>query len=80
MKIGHPLPETDGDWHGEEWVHGSRLGRDHLSLRMHMVEDHGADPGWAENASGAEVHGRHDGEHKVTWAYAEDLPHGRRRT
>jgi hypothetical protein len=41
-----------------------------------MVEDHGYPPGWAENASDAAVHGAHDGKHRRTWAYAEDLPHG----
>jgi hypothetical protein len=56
-------------------IHGSRLGRDHASVRMHLAEDHGTDPGWLECASDGAVHGRHDGQHGVTWAYAKDLPH-----
>lgn len=58
-----------------EWVHGTHLGRDHRSVRQHLAEDHGTDPGWLECASDGAVHGRHDGLHGRTWAYAEDLPH-----
>lgn len=61
-------------------VHGSRLGREHRSLRMHLVEDHGCDPGWAENASDGTAHGRHDRRHRRGSAWAEDLPHGDRAT
>jgi hypothetical protein len=70
-------PDRDAAWFSENapWTHGSRLGREHQSLRMHLVEDHRADPGWAENASDAAVHGSHDGQHSRTWAYAYDLPH-----
>lgn len=56
-------------------THGTRLGRDHHSLRQHMAEDHAAEPGWLECASDGAVHGRHDGQHDCTWADAYDLPH-----
>jgi hypothetical protein len=59
----------------ETWVHGSRLGREHNSLHAHMAEDHETEPGWLEVASDAAVHGKHDGQHHETWAYALDLPH-----
>jgi hypothetical protein len=57
------------------WVHGTRLGRDHRSVRQHLVEDHGCSPGHVGALSDGGVHGMHDGAHGVTWAYAEDLPH-----
>jgi hypothetical protein len=60
----------------ETWIHGTRLGRAHASLRLHLVEDHALQPGWAETASDGAAHGLHDGRHQRTWAYAEDLPHG----
>jgi hypothetical protein len=62
----------------ESWAHGSRLGREHRSVRMHLVEDHAVEPGWAENASDGAVHGKHDGLHHHVWAYEADLPHGAR--
>jgi len=40
-----------------------------------MAEDHETEPGWLEVASDAAVHGKHDGQHHETWAYALDLPH-----
>lgn len=57
------------------WVHGSRLGREHQSVRQHLIEDHGEDPETVETWSDGAVHGAHDGAHKRTWAYAFDLPH-----
>ncbi len=59
----------------DRWTHGTGLGRDHKSVRMHLAEDHDADPGWLECASDGAVHGMHDGIHGEVWAYAADLPH-----
>lgn len=55
--------------------HGSRLGRDHASVRKHLIEDHDADPDWAASASDGAVHGKHDGLHNCTWACDYDLRH-----
>jgi hypothetical protein len=55
--------------------HGTRLGREHHSVRRHVVEDHDADPRWAEFCTDGALHGYHDGRHRTTWAYAYDLPH-----
>lgn len=63
---------TDAD---STWVHGTRLGREHRSVAAHLVEDHAIDSAWVDSASDAAVHGKHDGLHKRTWAYAADLPH-----
>ncbi len=60
----------------DTWVHGTRLGREHRSVRMHLVEDHEVEPGFAECASDGAIHGLHDGRHHEVWAYALDLPHG----
>lgn len=54
------------------------------SVRQHLVDDHGANPGWCETASDGAVLGRHDGYHEMTWAECiteEDLAilHSRRR-
>jgi hypothetical protein len=57
------------------WTYGTRLGREHRSVRQHVVEDHDADPGWAEFSTDGALHGYHDGRHRTTWAYAYDLPH-----
>jgi hypothetical protein len=57
------------------WVHGTRLGREHRSLDVHLVEDHGADPDEVAKLSDGGAHGDHDGRHGETWAYAKDLPH-----
>lgn len=61
---------------GDTWVHGSRLGRKHRSLRTHLAEDHGMDNAWLRDQSAGGLHGKHDGIHRTTWAYAYDLPHG----
>jgi len=58
-----------------EWVHGSRLGREHISVREHLIEDHYEDPVRVFEWSDGAVHGAHDGSHNRTWAYAYDLPH-----
>lgn len=60
---------------GEQWIHGTRLGREHRSVRTHLVEDHRVDPGWVENASDAQIHGKHDGQHSKTFADSLNLPH-----
>ena len=57
------------------WVHGTRLGREHTSLRQHLIEDHGVQRGWTETASDGAVRGLHDGRHDRTGAYALNLPH-----
>lgn len=64
-----PVPEA------EQWVHGSRFGRKHRSLRKHLHEDHGVPWQSALGLSDGGAHGRHDGLHRQTWAYAKDLPH-----
>jgi len=58
-------------------VHGSRLGREHRSVATHLIEDHSVDPAWIASATDGAVHGKHDGLHRQTWAYAADLPHPR---
>lgn len=78
--ISHPgppdaVPAGCGTADQGDWTHGSRLGREHRSLRQHLVEDHGTDPGWVLLDNDAAVHGKHDGMHRTTWAYAFDLPH-----
>lgn len=59
------------------WMHGTRLGREHTSVRQHLVEDHGEDPDVVRSWSDGAVHGTHDEAHSTTWAYAVDLPHER---
>jgi len=59
----------------QTWVHGTRLGREHTSLRQHLIEDHGVQRGWTETASDGAVRGLHDGRHDRTGAYALNLPH-----
>jgi hypothetical protein len=61
--------------HTDTWVHGSRLGREHLSVRTHLLEDHGVDRQDIADASDGALHGLHDGKHATTWAYSKDLPH-----
>lgn len=65
------MPDDDA----RTWTHGTRLGRDHKSVRRHLREDHGVP--WAEirRMSDGAVHGLHDGAHGTPWAYAYDLPH-----
>lgn len=60
----------------EQWKHGTRLGREHTSVREHLAEDHSCKPGWLENATDPAIQGAHDGMHGRTWAYGFDLPHG----
>lgn len=60
------------------WVHGTRLGREHKSLKIHLREDHGVRWERARSLSDGEAHGTHDGMHDKTWAYAYDLPHPNR--
>lgn len=60
---------------GAPWTHGTRLGRDHRSVRQHLVEDHGVSQAQADAWSDGAVHGHHDGVHRDTWAYAHDLVH-----
>jgi hypothetical protein len=57
------------------WVHGTRLGREHTSVREHLAEDHGVDRAALDVMGDGAVHGMHDGRHHKVWAYAEDLPH-----
>ena len=64
--------ELDG---AKPWVHGSRLGREHRSLRQHMCEDHGLTKDELKGVSDAGVDGWHNRLHDKTWAYAFDLPH-----
>lgn len=59
----------------EQWQHGSRLGREHASVRQHLIEDHGKPAPEVVALSDSGIHGWHDGLHGVTWAYAYDLPH-----
>jgi hypothetical protein len=56
-------------------MHGSKLGREHTSLRQHLVEDHDVEPGWAETASDGSVHGLHDGRHRTIGAHDYDIRH-----
>lgn len=56
-------------------THGSKLGREHTSVRHHLAEDHGIDPDWTASATDGAIHGKHDGLHNCTWAYGYDLPH-----
>lgn len=68
------LKRVSGEDPGDKpWVHGTRLGREHRSLRTHMHEDHGYSivGDWSDGA----LHGEHDKVHGKTWAYAFDLPH-----
>jgi hypothetical protein len=58
------------------WVHGSKLGREHCDLATHLVEDHGTDPVLLLDAPDPALQGRHDGLHAVTRACYYDLPHG----
>jgi hypothetical protein len=55
--------------------HGSKLGRDHVSVRQHLIEDHDMTPERAAELSDGSVHGIHDRDHDRVWAYAFDLPH-----
>ena len=55
--------------------HGSRLSREHTSVRRHLTEDHDIDADWAASASDGAVHGKHDGLHYCIWACDYDLPH-----
>lgn len=64
--------ESGGD---KPYIHGSRLGREHRSIRQHLIEDHGADPAEVAARSDGAVLGAHDGAHGRAWAYAADLPH-----
>jgi hypothetical protein len=57
------------------WTHGTQLGREHRSVRQHLVEDHGVRQDQLDEWSDGAVHGHHDSVHSRTWAYAEDLPH-----
>jgi diadenosine tetraphosphate (Ap4A) HIT family hydrolase len=59
----------------DRWTHGTRLGREHRSVRRHLVEDHGVDQAQVDAWSDGAVHGHHDGVHGKTWAYADNLPH-----
>lgn len=73
---GWQLVAVEVDPADEPWTHGSRYGREHRSLRQHLVEDHGYT--WEQVAamSDGTLHGTHDWiEHGQTWAYAADLPH-----
>jgi len=56
-------------------LHGSKLGREHTSVRQHLTEDHGIDLDWTASATDGAIHGKHDGLHNCTWAYSYDLPH-----
>lgn len=58
------------------WRHGTKLGREHVSLRHHLVEDHGLTVDEVTGLSAGAAHGLHDGQHGRTWAHALDLPHG----
>lgn len=64
-----------GDVEGPPWTHGTRLGRDHRSVRRHLVEDHGVHQDQVDAWLDGAVHGHHDAVHRRTWAYAEDLAH-----
>lgn len=68
-------PGSTGVVEGLPWTHGTRLGRDHRSVRRHLVEDHSVDQDQVDAWSDGAVHGHHDGVHGRTWAYAEDLEH-----
>lgn len=71
-QVLHRWPQAPG----ASIIHG-RLGAEHRSVRQHLIEEHGSDPGWAGDASDGAIHGKHDGLHGTTWAYAHDLPHGK---
>lgn len=58
-----------------EWTHGSRLGREHRSLRQHLIEDHGKPAPEVDALSDGGIHGWHDGLHGITWAHQYDVPH-----
>jgi len=58
-----------------QWVHGSHLGREHCSIRLHLIEDHHVSPDRARDLGDAAIHGLHDGRHRTIWAYAYNLPH-----
>lgn len=60
---------------GPPCTHGTRLGREHRSVRIHLVEDHGVTQDQVDAWSDGAVHGHHDGVHRTTWAYANDLDH-----
>jgi hypothetical protein len=73
-----PTPRAEaGDDHkpADSWTHGTRLGRAHRSVRQHLIEDHGVSQDQVDAWSDGAVHGHHDGVHRTTWAYAEDLAH-----
>lgn len=72
-----PLDNPAAAGLAEPWVHGTRLGREHTSLRRHLVEDHHANPGQAEMLSDGAAHGIHDRQHDDFAAYAVDLSHDR---
>lgn len=65
-------PDEDDD---KPWTHGTRLGREHRSVREHLVEDHGVPQAQVDAWSDGAVHGHHDGVHRKICAYAENLPH-----
>lgn len=71
--VGIPLEPVEPE--RKTWVHGTRLGRDHTSLALHLVEDHGYHVDYVDSLSDGGKHGLHDGEHGTTWAYAADLSH-----
>lgn len=73
--VGIPLEEPERK--PETWVHGTRLGRDHTDLALHLVEDHGFHVDYVDSLGDGGMHGLHDGQHGNTWAYAADLPHER---
>lgn len=76
-RAGHPasLPDVHAAPQVDVWTHGTRLGREHRSVRQHLIEDHGENPAKVERWSDGAVHGAHDGAHGATWAYAQNLPH-----
>lgn len=74
-EVPQDIPEVHSGAQADVWTHGTRLGREHRSVRQHLIEDHGENPVKVEQWSDGAVHGAHDGAHGVTWAYAQNLPH-----
>lgn len=69
------IPLEDPEPARQTWIHGTRLGRDHFDLALHLVEDHGYAADYVDGLGDGGTHGLHDGEHNATWAYAANLSH-----
>lgn len=71
--VGIPLEPAEPE--EKTWIHGSRFGREHRDLALHLVEDHGYRVDYIDGLGDGGQHGLHDGDHNTTWSYAANLSH-----